>query len=171
MTSALRNTINGLAASFASGVLNAIRSASLEEILAETAGGRRSAIAVGRPAAKGAGGSAGVKGGRLGRRSSGDIDALVGRIVALLVAKPEGLRAEEIRLALGIESKELPRPMMEALAQKKIIKQGQKRATTYFVKGGAKSPARAPKRKSPAGVKKAGRGRKASAKASESSAA
>lgn len=150
MTNSLRNTIADLAASFASSILDAIRQMSLDEILAETHGGgatRNAPRAAGKvaKAAKAApvataaapAGKRKRKGGRLERRSAGDITALVGRIVSVLEAKPSGLRAEQIRDALGLESKELPRPLAEALQSRRIVKTGKKRATTYFARGAA----------------------------------
>jgi hypothetical protein len=157
--STLHSTIQHLASQFASGVLDAIRGASLEEILSETSGrtGRRP----GRPLSAGgvpSVGSSRRKSGRLPRRSQSDIAAVVESIVSLLGSKPKGLRAEQIRAELGLEAKELPRPISEALKSHKISKKGQKRATTYFAGGkGRPSP-------------KAGRAaRKASAKSSKRS--
>ncbi|NOU34870.1 MAG: DNA-binding protein, partial [Polyangiaceae bacterium] len=49
---------------------------------------------------------------------------------------PDGLRAEEIREAIGVSAKELPRPLGDALDGKRITKKGQKRATTYFARRG-----------------------------------
>lgn len=147
MTNSLRNTIADLAASFASSILDAIRQMSLDEILAETHGGgatRNAPRAAGKVAkaapvatAAAPAGKRKRKGGRLERRSAGDITALVGRIVSVLEAKPSGLRAEQIRDALGLESKELPRPLAEALESRRIVKTGKKRATTYFARGAA----------------------------------
>jgi len=156
----LRNAISQLANQFATGVLEAIRGASLEDILLETKGGggaaRRGpaprvahvkahvtkeagpivAKAAPAPAAKPR------KRGRLERRSAGDIAQVVARIVALLGQHSKGLRAEQIRAKLGLESKELPRPITQALEERKISKAGEKRATTYFA-GSAKATAKA----------------------------
>jgi hypothetical protein len=60
---------------------------------------------------------------------------VIERIVALLKANPAGLRAEQIREQLGLQAKELPRPLKEALDSGRLSKSGQKRATTYFAKG------------------------------------
>ncbi len=156
MSSTLRNTISDLAATFAASVLDALRGASLEEILAESRGGAAGAAPVrrgpGRPRANAvaevaerkavaAPASTRRKGGRLSRRSQDDIGMLVDKIVDLLANSPEGLRAEQIRESLGLEAKELPRPLNDALRAKRIAKQGQKRATTYFARGagGAKA--------------------------------
>ena len=172
MPTSLRQRLNELASSFANNVLDAIRSASIDDLLAES-GGRR--LPVGRgigasvngraPAPRGPRGS----GGRLPRRSSGDIAQVIDRIVAAVRQSPKGLRAEEIRQRLGMQAKELPRPLKEAVQAGKLGKSGQKRATTYFVRGsgaGAPSPrlvaaARAAKRA--AGASKA-RGKRAAKK-------
>jgi hypothetical protein len=147
MPSSLRSQLDELASSFANDVLHAIRSASIEDLLAEqTGGGRRvasrraaavrsvpSAPAPRAAAAPAAGGRR--RAGRLARRSAGDIAGVVESIVGLLRASPKGLRAEQIRQKLGFQSKELPRPLKEAVDAGRLGKSGQKRATTYFVKG------------------------------------
>jgi hypothetical protein len=99
--------------------------------------------------------------GRLARRSAGDISQIVDSIVSLLERRPDGLRAEQIRAELGLEAKELPRPIAEALAGKRINKQGQKRATTYFARGA--SPRAAGKTSAPAAASGRGRGAKKAA--------
>jgi hypothetical protein len=180
MSTSLKNTLTGLATTFASNVLDAIRQMSLDELLAETQRGD----SVGRPAGRaassprevapraGAPRSGRGRGGRLGRRSADDIAALVDRIVSILQASPNGLRAEQIRAELGLEAKELPRPLGEALDSGRISKSGQKRATTYFSKkgGGAGKVAAAPAGKGGKGKErtaaraKRGGGKKRSAK-------
>jgi CRP-like cAMP-binding protein len=132
--STLHQTINALAAEFAHSLLKAFRSASFEEIISETAPGhsahgkgRR-----GRPAESQAGAAPKRGGRRLRRRSLKDITAMVGRIVSLLHSHKKGLRAEDIRQKLGIDRRELPRPLAEALKKKLVSKRGKKRATTYF---------------------------------------
>ncbi len=136
MTSTLRSTLNDLATEFATSILRAIRGHSLEEILHETGGGsssrgrgRAAGAAVAAPRAAG-----GKKGGRLARRSTDDIAGVVDKIVSLLEKHQTGLRAEEIRGKLKLQAKELPRPIAEALSKKRIVKEGQKRATTYFAR-------------------------------------
>ncbi|HWL86617.1 MAG TPA: hypothetical protein VNO21_12490 [Polyangiaceae bacterium] len=42
------------------------------------------------------------------------------------------MRAEDIRHKLGLDVREVPRALKDALASKLISKKGQKRATTYF---------------------------------------
>jgi hypothetical protein len=160
MTGSLHNTIQQLATDFAAGVLGAIRGSSLEDILAETEGAKRrgpgrprkQSVAAAPERAASRPSSARRKGGRLGRRSAGALERVVGRIVDLLSRNSKGLRAEQIRAELGLSAKELPRPIGKALESKRIRKTGQKRATTYFTGGGgAAKPA--------AGGKKARRGR------------
>jgi len=131
----LKNQIENLAADFAQGVLAAIRSASLEEILEKGSSpaakekaksGPRRGAPVAIPAPKRG------RGGRLHRRSDEELAAIGGKIIELLRGHSQGLRAEQIREALGLEAKELPRPLKELLAGKKVKTKGQKRATTYF---------------------------------------
>ena len=134
MTTSLRGQLNDLAASFANGVLAAIRAASIEDLLAESGGVRRP---VGRPAGSSAGSSGPRRRtGRLPRRSAADIGKMVDGIVALLKQSPKGLRAEEIRAKLSLQAKEMPRPLKEAVDAGRLRKSGQKRATTYFATGG-----------------------------------
>jgi hypothetical protein len=162
--SSLRQKLNDLAATFADSVLGAIRTASIDELTAEAAGGRRPAAR--SVVSNGASASVGVapvrarrRGGRLPRRSAGDIAGVIDQITGLLRTSPKGLRAEQIRQKLGLEAKELPRPLKEAVDAGRLGKSGQKRATTYFLKGGSGTPAPAA-RKSSAGARTAGRSSK-----------
>jgi|SRR5580692_376479 hypothetical protein len=126
----LRSSIHSLAQTFAAGVLEAIRSASLEEILGETSAPKRGP---GRPAGRrGPGRPPGSSSKRLARRSAKDIAKVTTSIVALVKKHPKGLRAEQIRAELGIAKKEWMRPLGLALASKKLTKKGEKRSTTYF---------------------------------------
>jgi hypothetical protein len=133
--STLHQTINSLAAEFAQSVLRAVRNASLDELVSGTQAGGGGGRRRGRPAASaGGGGHAAPKrrSGRLHRRSQGELEAVVHKIVALLKANKKGLRAEEIRAKLHLDRREIPRPLAEALKTKAISKKGKKRATTYF---------------------------------------
>lgn len=139
MTS-LKTTIEQLAKSFADGVLTAIRTASLEDILAESGrGGSRAAAAA--LVSRGAAGRAAPpapakrgKGGRLARRSPEQLAEVVSSIVAALEKAKSGLRSEELQKVLGLSKKEITGPINEALAGKKIRKTGERRSTTYFAK-------------------------------------
>ena len=73
-------------------------------------------------------------GGRLPRRSAGEIEATLDKIVALLKKHKEGMRAEAIRVASRCRPRRCPRILKEGLATKKLTSKGQKRATTYFAK-------------------------------------
>ena len=128
MATAFRSQLASLADSFASAVLDAVRSTSLEELLSGTGAGSkrgRPPMAATKPARQK--GSA-----RLRRRSPADIEKAVNDVVALVKGQREGLRAEQIRARLHMQPKEMPRVLAEGLAKRKLRKKGRKRATTYF---------------------------------------
>lgn len=137
MPSSLRSALDDLARKFARSVVDAIRGASLQELLAESGGARRGQ---GRPrgtttaASTAARASAPArKPGRLPRRSPEDIARALDKIVLLVKTHKNGMRAEEIRAKLGMHAKEMPRVLKEGLAKKKLKSRGQKRATVYSV--------------------------------------
>jgi hypothetical protein len=168
MPASLRQHMNELASAFATNVLHAIRTASLQELLGESSGGRRRAAsdAPSSSAAVAAPRATGRKGRRLRRRSAGQIGKMVEAIVELLGKHPAGLRAEQIRDALDLQSKELPRPLKEALDSGRIVKSGQKRATTYRARGaGGGAPASAGRTAGRRGAAKRGRPVRRKAKA------
>lgn len=148
MASSLRNTLEELAAAFAADVLDALRGMSLEDILTVTRDGLRVPEAATARGPRPASVLVAPDGlhrpdARLRRRSADAIGAVVTRIVELLAAHPKGLRSEQIRDALGLRANEMPRPLREALAQSRVVKEGEKRATTYFAaraRGRAKAP-------------------------------
>jgi hypothetical protein len=125
--STLKTTLESLASDFASQVLLALRGASIDELMEVSRG-----TAARRPRAPGVGVKRRGKGGRLGRRSTAELEAVLDSIVGLLEKNPKGMRAEQIRESLGVEAKELPRPLAEGLSNGSLKKTGQKRATTYF---------------------------------------
>jgi hypothetical protein len=133
MSNRLRSQLDELATRFATSIVEAIRGASLQELIAEphraaaTAGNGRSASKAPAPRAASAPSS-----GRLSRRSPEDIAVVLDSVLSLVRKNKEGLRAEQIRTELGLQSKELPRILKEGLAKKKLKAKGQKRATTYF---------------------------------------
>src|SRR5438445_3626914 len=111
--STLHQTINSLASEFAHSLVKALRNASLDEIIAETAsdhsgGARRRGRPAGAASAGGAAPARRGRGRRLARRSAGDIGAVVTKIVGLLKSHKKGLRAEEIRAKLGLDRREIP---------------------------------------------------------------
>jgi hypothetical protein len=147
----LRSSISDLATHFASSVLAAIRRASLDDILAESAGAqpvrrgpgrprgaRPAAPTAPKPAAKESA-SRGTskrtakksKPGRLARRTPADIAKALGAVVELVKKNPKGLRAEQIRAELKMSVREMPRVLKEGLTKKALKSKGQKRATTY----------------------------------------
>ncbi len=163
MPTSLRQQLDALANSFATGVLHAIRSASIEDLLAESGGSRRLPRAL--PVAAASTGAR-RRTGRLARRSAEDVGQIIDRIVALVKQSSKGMRAEEIRQKLDMQAKEMPRPLKEAVETGRLSKSGQKRATTYVARGGgaAAKPARAAKA-GKRGSGKAGKARKAAKKA------
>jgi hypothetical protein len=133
MANRLQSRISELASSFVDSILEAIRSSSLEELV----GGGHSVRDDHRaPAPKTATprSSRSPSPGRLPRRSAEDIAKVLEVVVSLLNSRKNGLRAEQIRDELSMQSKELPRILKEGLARKKLRTVGQKRATTYFAK-------------------------------------
>jgi len=168
----LQTKIAELAEEFASGVLSAIRSSQLDELMvgAGAPAGRRTAAKADReesdaPAAP----RAKRRAGRLARRSPEEIDAVVERIVATLKASPAGLRSEQLQKELDIDKREISGPITQALSAKKIRKTGQKRSTTYFASEGKVAPkpatAKAASRKSTPKVKAKSAPKKAAPKA------
>jgi hypothetical protein len=136
MPSSLRMNLRSLADNFASAVLDAIRSASLEELLSDAGGSRPSGRGRGFATAgdgAGAGPSRGGRrsSGRLPRRSPEQIAKALDDVVALVKKHKNGLRAEQIRAELGMQAKEMPRILAEGLAKRKLKRRGRKRATTY----------------------------------------
>jgi hypothetical protein len=129
--SSLRSALSTLAETFADSVLEALRTSNIEELIG-SAGvlPKRGGTTAGNPKASAARKPA--KPGRLPRRSTEDIAAVLGQVVALVKKNKDGLRAEEIRANLGLEAKELPRVLKEGIATRKLRTKGQKRATTYF---------------------------------------
>jgi ribosomal protein L12E/L44/L45/RPP1/RPP2 len=143
MPGSLRSQLADLAESFTNAVVDAIRGASLDELLAESgakprrgaasraeapaAHGRSAATAAAKPTRT-------SSSGRLRRRSAEDIAGILDSVVGLVKKHGEGLRAEQIRSELGMQAKELPRVLKEGLSSRKLKSKGQKRATTYFAR-------------------------------------
>ena len=123
----LHSRLSALADNFANAVLDAIRAAPLEDLLGAPTRGRPPSASVSRGAPRRA-----RSAGRLKRRSSDDIAKALEHIHGLLKRHRDGLRAEQIRDALHMQSKEMPRVLAEGLSKRKLKKKGQKRATTYF---------------------------------------
>jgi hypothetical protein len=128
----LRSQLHELASQFADAIVTAIRGSSLEELLAQTGEGAKRGPGRPRGSTQPSETAArGRKSSRLPRRSTDEIAAELEKIVGLVKKAKTGLRAEEIRAALKMQSKELPRILKEGLATKVLKSKGQKRATTY----------------------------------------
>jgi hypothetical protein len=126
----LRSQLDSLAAAFASAVVDAIRGASLHELVASEGRAGSTARPSAGPAAKSVAAKT-TRSGRLKRRSSEDIGVVLDQVVALVKKNKDGLRAEQIRTELSLQAKELPRVLKEGLRSKRLRKAGQKRATVY----------------------------------------
>jgi hypothetical protein len=126
----LRSNLNAIATSFANAVLEAVRSASVEELLANSTNQRGADRYNGSERNPRAAPSR--SSGRLARRSTQDIAAALDKITALVKKHKGGLRAEQIRVELRMQPKEMPRVLKEGLSTKRLKTKGQKRATTYF---------------------------------------
>jgi hypothetical protein len=128
--SSLRSKLENLAHAFADQVFEAIRTASLDE-LTGGASRPRSAVTKSTPTSPRSSTpkTAKLVGGRLARRTSDEIEAVLGRVVAALKVGP--MRAEEIQKGLGLNRKELPRVLALGLKKKALRKKGQRRGTQY----------------------------------------
>ena len=71
------------------------------------------------------------KAGRLGRRSPDDSAQTLDSIGALVAKHADGLRAEQIKAALNLDKREMPKPIAEGLKSGVLKKSGNKRATVY----------------------------------------
>ncbi|HVJ88610.1 MAG TPA: hypothetical protein VM580_02330 [Labilithrix sp.] len=135
--STLRQTIENQAVQFAEAIVNAVRAASIDELVGIQGGTRGAPRAPSPRTVEPSPVSRKGKGGRLVRRSAEDIAKTLDSIVDLLAQHPEGLRAEQIKESLGLDKREMPKPIAEGLNSGALKKSGQKRATVYTVGGGA----------------------------------
>lgn len=69
------------------------------------------------------------------RRSGESVDRDVTKIVAALLSKPGGMRADELRQTTGLGKPEMLLPLRRALETGQVTKTGQKRATLYRASG------------------------------------
>jgi hypothetical protein len=134
----LNRTIQELSHRFARELLASLHGASLEELIS-LGGAGHVPRGTGRPAKAKRATSAERRNApshrtkRVLRRSTTDLDKLVAQIVAVVSKhRKDGIRAEQIRKTLGIERRELPKPLELAFESRKIAKRGRKRGTAYF---------------------------------------
>jgi hypothetical protein len=71
-------------------------------------------------------------GGRMAKRSAEDIEEVIQQVAAALKGEKEGLSSEQLQDKLNLSKKEIQRPIILALQQKRIFKSGEKRAARYF---------------------------------------
>jgi len=128
----LHATLNALASQFAHDLLRALRAASLDDIIAETS---TEHVKSARPQSTKVVGARAKNGKRI-RRSPVQLQVLADHIVALVLKHPKGIRAEELKRAMGVApgnvgAKVFTKPLAVALASKRISKRGNRRATIY----------------------------------------
>lgn len=144
MTNALRESISALAATFASSVVAAIRSSTLEDILDLATQAKGAPHRPGTPkhaptpvATRAATAPASrpnrTEEGHLARRSPADIAKVLDKVVEVVKSEKGGLRSEHIRERLGLLRKEMPRVLQAGLEKKVLKSKGVKRSTVYSV--------------------------------------
>jgi hypothetical protein len=72
------------------------------------------------------------------RRTAKDLEAL-GQTIHDFVSRNPGARAEQIKLALKLDDADWALPVKKLVDDGRLGTKGEKRATTYFVKSGARS--------------------------------
>jgi hypothetical protein len=68
------------------------------------------------------------------RRLPGAVAREHERIVNLVKGQPDGMRADEIRKALGLQRNDMPRLLREVIEHKLLLSRGEKRSTVYYAK-------------------------------------
>jgi hypothetical protein len=99
-------------------------------------GGGTNGVAVAAPASLGRIGR--PRGGRGGKRTPADLEALSERFGSFVKANP-GLRIEQINKQLGTTTKDLALPIRKLISEGTVTTKGQKRSTTYFAGKKAKN--------------------------------
>ena len=157
----LQNQISAFAEAFAKDLLHLLSQGTLSDLMGVT-----SSLdpASSRPSAPRNASSGLAPKGPLARRSVKKIEEVADAIADLLRHAPDGLQSEEIRKALGLDPKELPRPLALLRTASRIRSQGEKRATTYFLSGGGASKKGVTPAKKKAAAKKKASPKKAVAK-------
>ena len=125
----LNATITSLAQNFAKQLVEALRSLSLEEILAATGAAAPKRPGATKGAAKGATKAASKPQATATTARAGTLSAEA--IVAVLKKHKGGLRAELLRRELGAPKPAFNYHVQKAIAAKLVTKRGVKRATTY----------------------------------------
>ena len=132
----IEEQIQGRVAAFTSDLTELIRAAAIEAV-ADALGGSVPRKP-GRPAKAKTTASTptkprkGAKKGKRVRRTMADLNQLMDDILAYVEAN-QGQRLEAMSAGMGIDSKEMKRPIVLLLESKRIRKEGQRRGTTYYV--------------------------------------
>lgn len=71
---------------------------------------------------------------RVARRSKREILASLNRVVELVRGRKKGMRSAEIRTALCMLPREMPRVLREGVRSARLTSEGRTRATTYFAR-------------------------------------
>lgn len=122
VASTVQSAIRDRAFEFAEGLLEALRSASLSDIV----GSERPELPPRRaPLPR-------QRRRKFERRTDAEIDELAKEIVDLCKKHPGGVKAEEMRSVLKVENRDLQRPIFLLLKRGTVKKSGQKRSTLYF---------------------------------------
>jgi hypothetical protein len=126
-----------LAETFADGVLDAVRSATVEEILSGKRIARkpslpppprRPARPSRAPARKPRSEQAAA-----GSGSGASNDAVVATLLGVLAKEPNGVRSEELRAKLGVDRRVMATAIAYTLSTRQIRKTGSRRSTTYHL--------------------------------------
>ena len=122
----LERVIRELSLNLARDILQALKHASLDELVAERgpSANARARMSAGAAAPR-------------HRRSDAEIEKLTEKIVGVVRAHAQGISAEELKAILKLPSgrasqKIIARPIALALASKRVRKRGTRRATRYF---------------------------------------
>ena len=127
--------IRTLVENFTNELTQVMRRAALEEVHAKLS------LAIGevQPKRRGPGRPRGTRTGKRGRPGKFTPEQLEkhGASILALIKKSPGARSEQLSAAMKMDAATLRIPMKALIAAKKIKVKGQKRGTTYFVRGRA----------------------------------
>lgn len=141
MATNLKENIRSLVDSFSNELEALFRRAALEAVSqalgTPTAAAPRRAAPVAAPAprAASAGRAAPASHGKRIRRSPAQLDQ-VAKTIHDYVSQNPGLRAEQIKAALKLRTKDWALPVKKLIDEGQLVAKGEKRATTYVAKGG-----------------------------------
>jgi hypothetical protein len=134
-----QNEMNRTVQGFVAQITELARRAALDTLESAFDGrGPRSAANGAAIAAVGLGRIGRPRGGRSGKRTPADLEALSDKFGSFVKANP-GLRIEQINKQLGTTTKDLALPIRKLISEGAISTKGQKRSTTYFAGKKAKN--------------------------------